>query len=442
MLSSVRRFALMAVLLLFVGLGAGTQMRAQTDAGMDSPLRGTVFAWSSSGLQRVEQASVSTGLAHQRTDETGRFEFAADERSGWLAVVKPGYDVVRRTVYGDSLTIVLRELVVRAVFVPFEQSGLSATQDWLRSLVQRDLINAIVFDIKEEAGRVAALASTPATEAIGATRREDGTAAFLEELGRIGIYRIGRVVTFLDDTYAGAYPSRALGHVNGKVFRDGMGLRWSSPFSAEVRRYNVDIGVSAAQLFDEIQYDYVRLPYENGLAERAQNSAAQREAAINTFAAEAAEALHMAGAAISFDVFGVIAVSSDDSGIGQSLYGLSQHLDYLSPMLYPSGWSPGEFGLSYPPQHPGTVIQRSMDAAMSRLAPGSNTEVRPWLQDFTDYQARKLWYGVSQVSEQIQQTAATGGYGFMLWDPSLQYQVGALELTQTLDWSLRREHPN
>ena len=52
--------------------------------------------------------------------------------------------------------------------------------------------------------------------------------------------------------------------------------------------------------------------------------------------------------------------------------------------------------------------------------------VRPWLQDFPDYQAGRQSYGPTEVRAQIDASAAAGGSGFMLWDPSLDYQFAAL----------------
>lgn len=427
-------FGLLALLLCVAATGLAAPAAAQTTA---APLRGAVYAWDNGRLLRVPQVAVSTGLAQTRSDAEGRFEFAANQRSGRIMAVKPGFDVVRRDVYGDYTIIVLRELIARAVFVGFTQSPDPRVQDWIRDLIERDLINAVVIDIKDESGNVAHFAATPAADAIGATKPENGMSAFLSELGELGVYRIGRVVTFLDSRYTGAHPNNALRHVNGNSFRDGGGQRWSSPFSSEARRYNVEIGAAAAAHVDEVQYDYVRLPYENGLAERFTYNARQRVAAIDTFAEEAAEAVHLAGAAISFDVFGIIAISVDDQGIGQSYRSLSEHLDYLSPMLYPSGWNAGQFGLTYPPGQPGLVIRYSMAATLEKIAEGSHVEVRPWLQDFTDYGPRRVFYGIGQVRDQIREAAANGGYGFMLWDTRLEYQETALETTSDLVWSPR-----
>ena len=423
---------LLAILLAALAVSLAAPASAQRYA---SSLRGTVYAWTNGELHRVPHVAVSTGLAQIRTDDQGRFEFSADQRSGRLTAVKPGFHIVRRAVYGDRVIIVLRELVVRGVFVSFAALPQTRIQNWIRDLVERDLINAIVMDVKEEGGRVAHFAATPATDEINATTEAPDVAEFLAELGEMGVYRIGRVVTFLDTQFAIHNPQDALHHVNGTLFRDGSGLRWSSPFSPAVRRYNVEIAVAAARHIDEVQFDYVRLPYESGLAER--GDLAERQAAITAFAEEAAEALHLAGAAVSFDVFGDIAVSGSDSGIGQSLLTLSRHLDYLSPMLYPSGWHAGSFGIAYPPARPGLVIRHSMAATLSNIDAQSHVEIRPWLQDFTDYQERGVWYGAAQVSDQIREAAGSGGYGFLLWDPTLSYQEVALEATTNLVWSPR-----
>ena len=249
---------------------------------------------------------------------------------------------------------------------------------------------------------------------------------FLEDLGELGIYRIARVVTFLDSWLAVGRPATAIRSFSGEIFRDGLGLAWTNPFSDLARQHNIEIGVNAARFFEEVQYDYVRLPTESDVALRARVTVAERSAIIAQFAAEAAPALHTAGAALAFDTFGLTTIVPHDDGIGQVLEELAPHLDYFSPMVYPSTWTPGWFGLEYPPAEPFTVVLASVSAAMSRLAGYEAIIVRPWLQDFHDYQEQKLFYGASEVRAQIEAAAQAGAEGFMLWDPSLQYQVELL----------------
>ena len=398
-------------------------------------LSGRVYVWDQGRLRPASQARVSTGNAVVRTDSSGRFEFAPDQRSGSLAIIQPGYDTVRRPIYYDQTVVVLRNLVVRAVYIPFAQVLNESVQDYVHDLVDADLINAVVIDLKDESGQVFSFAATPTVEQINADRNGDSVATFLQELENKGVYRIGRVVTFLDRTYPYSFPNDALRHVSGGLFIDGMGATWSSPYMAGARRYNIEIGVAASDYVEEIQYDYVRLPYENGLRERFENTEADRVAAITRFAKEASEALHLAGVAVSFDTFGVVSTAGNDQGIGQSVEGLAPYLDYISPMVYPSGWHAGSLGFAYPPEHPGPVVRINVEATVEKARPHGTALVRPWLQDFHDYQSRGLSYYAEEVHAQIAATAEAGGIGFMLWDPSLQYERGALEQALSLIWS-------
>ena len=413
--------------------GAGSA--AMTSAATFSEkLTGRVYVWDQGRLRPASMARVSTGNAMVRTDTSGRFEFAPEERSGNLTIVQPGYDVVRRPIYYDQSVIVLRNLVVRAVYIPFSEVTKPAVQAWAHDLVDRNLINAVVVDIKNESGQVFSIASTPTARRINAVRDGESVGVFLEELENKGVYRIGRVVTFLDNTYPRWFHEHALRHVSGGLFIDGMGVTWSSAYTAGARRYNIEIGLAAADHIEEVQYDYVRLPYENGLRERLERGEAERVAAINRFAQEASEALHLAGLAVSFDTFGVVSTAGNDQGIGQSVEGLASHLDYISPMVYPSGWSPGSLGFAYPPAHPGSVVRINVEATVAKARPNGTALVRPWLQDFHDYQSRGLGYYAEQVHAQIAATAEAGGVGFMLWDPSLDYEQQALEQALGLTW--------
>ena len=259
--------------------------------------------------------------------------------------------------------------------------------------------------------------------------RDTGTdlEAFFNELGRLGIHRIARVVTFLDGRLARAYPETAVRTPQGEIFRDSIGLAWTDPFSDLARRHNVEIGVNAARTFEEVQYDYVRLPTDAGAAVRIGTTSDERSAIIAQFAQEAAQALHAVGAALAFDTFGQTTVIAHDDGIGQILEDMAPYLDYYSPMVYPSTWTPGWFGLDYPPR-PIRISWSSAASAwqwsgcgrspMSRCDRGCRTS--------TTIRQKSLFYGRAQVMAQIEGSAEAGGQGFMLWDPSLNYQMEVL----------------
>ena len=413
-------------------------MIATSDDLRVRPLTGRVLAWRNGQLRPVRGARVSSGIELTTTAADGSFRFGAVPEGSEISVINPGYEIATREARSGAFAFVLEPVVVNSIFVPFHSAGNPSTRAWVHNLVDQGLINSVVLDIKEEGGRVAALAATETVERIGADAEIDHLDAFLEELSAKGVYTIGRIVTFMDSWYSSNVPANALHFLNGRLFSDDNGSHWSSPFSEETRQYNIDIAVAAAEYFDEIQFDYVRLPYEDGVLERQTFGQDARTAAITTFVREAREAIHLAGAAVSADLFGVISVRhGDDQGIGQSLEQLAPHLDYVSPMLYPSGWTTGWFNLAYPPANPGKVIRDSVDATVELVARVSRAHVRPWLQDFTDYQYRGLRYGTEEVAAQIEAARDAGANGYMLWDAQLKYEEQALVETAELVWSPR-----
>ena len=114
-----------------------------------------------------------------------------------------------------------------------------------------------------------------------------GVEGFLEELGNLGLYRIARVVTFLDGRYAFTFPTGAHRSYDGAIFRDSGNGAWSNAFYEGARRHNIDIGVRAARWFEEIQYDYVRFPTDPGVVARNNANPQARSNAIASFARDA-----------------------------------------------------------------------------------------------------------------------------------------------------------
>ena len=388
-------------------------------------LRGLVVTWRDGRLERIPFAHVGTGEDTLQADEFGRFTIPADIRTNRVNIVAPGYHVVREVTTSDYVVAFVQPLEVRAIYLPYHELENPDNFEWILDLARHGYINALVVDVKDEGGLMLPLVANQVGIDMGAVHGP-GTdvEGFLEDLAALGVYRIARVVTFMDSWLANNHRQTAVRDYSGAIFRDASNWAWIDPFHELSRRHNIEIGVNAAAYFDEVQYDYVRLPIERNLV-RARVTNAERSAVIAQFAAEAATALHAVGAAVSFDTFGQTTVLTHDDGIGQVLEELAPHLDYYSPMVYPSAWSTGWFGVVYPAADPYAMVLGSVAAAVARLE-GYNIVVRPWLQDFRDYGPRKLYYSAAEVAVQIDATAEAGGSGFMLWDPSLNYQLPAL----------------
>ena len=121
----------------------------------------------------------------------------------------------------------------------------------------------------------------------------------------------------------------------------------------------------AAMGFDEVQFDYLRFPSDGqtkGLAYSQENTLEKRTAMMAEFCAQTYAALNLTPAFFSADVFGltVWVAPSNDMGIGQRLDDIVPSVDYVSPMLYPSTFIPGNLGLDNPGRYPYEVINRSV----------------------------------------------------------------------------------
>ena len=123
---------------------------------------------------------------------------------------------------------------------------------------------------------------------------------------------------------------------------------------------------------------------------------------------------------ISVDTYGNTCWEKGDTGIGQKIDSLSKHCDYLSPMLYPSGFASGSFYFEHPSEHPYEVIYRSIKHIEDRIDP---KRVRPWLQYFKDYAHTKKYYKKFEVNEQIRATEDVNASGWMMWSPSSKYHI-------------------
>jgi hypothetical protein len=174
--------------------------------------------------------------------------------------------------------------------------------------------------------------------------------------------------------------------------------------------------------FSATDKDRLQLSKENSTAE-------ERFANISEVLKRSQRAINGAGAFLSVDVFGYVAFQPVEL-IGQSIATMAPHTDYICPMVYPSHFNPGEFGLDNPAAHPYEVISRSMVAGMKQID-GQRAKLRPWLQDFT-----LIWvpddqiveYGPAEVRAQIDAVADSGSsVGWILYDSSNLYDEAALK---------------
>jgi hypothetical protein len=183
--------------------------------------------------------------------------------------------------------------------------------------------------------------------------------------------------------------------------------------------------VEAAQHgFDEIQFDYVRFPDATDLQYSMPNTVENRVKAISGFLMEARRRLVPYNVFLAADIFGYVCWNLNDTSIGQRLEDLAPLVDYLSPMLYPSGFQYGIPGYRIPVSRPHEIVYLSLKRAKerTRLPP---IRFRPWLQAFRDYAFDGRTFTGVEVREQINAAEEFGSDGWMLWNPSNVYSASS-----------------
>ena len=284
-------------------------------------------------------------------------------------------------------------------------------------------LNTVQLDLKDENGEVAyPFAAVPLAREVGAAKRyyRPKQAALLAR--RHGVYLVGRIVCFEDPMLAESMPERAVRRADGSVWRNHAGLGWIDPYNRENWRYIVDIAVAAAKSgFDEIQFDYVRFPTDGDTSDMVFPARDGKSMGwtIAAFAQYASERLKPLGVRVSADVFGLSATRN--LGIGQFPRRLARYLDVIYPMVYPSHYVPGEFGLDDPNQVPGQVVAASLADFREQLK-GTNAKIIPWLQDFSYGRT----YTAEDVKVQIDAARRSGSPGFLLWNAGGIYTEEAL----------------
>jgi hypothetical protein len=245
-----------------------------------------------------------------------------------------------------------------------------------------------------------------------------------------GIYTIARIVAFKDNVRSNTRPDLAVIDTRtGKPWIDRENLAWVDPFREENWDYIIAVSKEAAlKGFDEIQFDYVRFPTDGKLsaARYSQpNNPGTRLTAIAAFLAKARRELGPTGAFLAADIFGYTAFNTNDTDIGQRIEEMSVSLDYICPMVYPSGYHLGIPGVRNPVVNPYEIVKESVRLTRQR-SQNPAAQVRPWLQDFKDYAFDKRIFGPAEVRAQIRGSDDGGGSGWMLWNPRNDYTAAAL----------------
>ncbi|GGM24903.1 hypothetical protein GCM10011351_08210 [Paraliobacillus quinghaiensis] len=342
-----------------------------------------------------------------------------------------------RFVFDSGLTFTYPD-AVRGIYLTGHSAGGSRFNTLLDLVGSTDL-NAMVIDIKDDFGNITFKPDEDSPYYDIARNYIDNPREMLEVLEEEGIYPIARIVVFKDTVLAKKRPDLSFTE-NGQVWSNNKGDSFVSPFQKEVWKYNVDIAKMAVELgFQDIQFDYVRFP--EGFEKRDEelnytlgdyedldmNNIKKRVKAVTDFVAYAREEINSYGIDVSVDIFGYSATIEEAPGIGQNFSKISDNVDVISSMIYPSHWTP-YFDISFPDKEPYKLVDAYSKVENEVLGALENPPVsRPWIQDFEApwlYSGPTKQYGVAEVEAQIRALNENGIQEFLLWNAGNTYTEG------------------
>ncbi len=328
----------------------------------------------------------------------------------------------------------------RSVYCPANHVTTQEGIEKYKKIILSNKLDSLVIDMKDDYGLLRYDAKDPVvTEKGYISRYHIDLEHFVSEMKKDGIYLIARIVVFKDKNlsqYAGgkyAVWDRVLnkpwvgtrgmedvtdeeGNVTGQkmAYYDE---NWVDPYSPEVWEYNVRIAQELiAGGFDEIQFDYIRFPTDGRNMANAQfrwkEQGMDKESALLSYLAYARKNID---APIGIDIYGANGWYRSGTRTGQDVEQLSEYVDIICPMFYPSHfeqnfldyapYSERPYRIYYYGTYRNTVIGRN------RII------IRPWVQAFyLNVRYDRQWYGQEYVQKQIFGVRDSVDRGYMYWN--------------------------
>lgn len=319
---------------------------------------------------------------------------------------------------------------LRGIYVTAYSAGAAGKRARLIELARETEINTFVIDVKE-VGHLSYRSTVALARRVGADSHYaiPNMRAVLQEIRDAGIYPVARIVVFRDEVLAEARPDLSIVKEDGSIWQDNNGYGWVDSFNREVWDYNITIAREAIEMgFAEVQWDYVRFPdvpqsYMKTAVWPAREGRT-KEDGIAEFLRYSREQLADLGVPVTADVFGLATSAADDLGIGQNWKKMRTETDALLPMIYPSHYARGSYGIQHPNANPYDIVFAAMEWARKRTEGVEGAaRVRPWLQDFS---LGEPDYGPAYVRAQIEAVYDAGFQDWILWNAASNYTAEAL----------------
>ncbi len=328
----------------------------------------------------------------------------------------------------------------KSLYVPAYQAHLPGGIAKFKKLILDNKLDSLVIDMKDDYGllRYDAQDSLVTQKGVVSKYALD-IDNFISEFKKDNIYLIARIVVFKDRNLSN-YNNSEYAVWDKKTGRKWMGIKgtetledgtkqtqyydeaWVDPFCPEVWEYNVAIAKELIERgFDEIQFDYIRFPTDGmnlyNAEFRWKSNGMDKESALISFLSYARENIN---APIGIDIYGANGWYRSGTRTGQDVETLSQFVDVICPMFYPSHFE-NKF-MNYPPyeERPYRIYYygtyRNSVIARNRIA------ARPWIQTFfLNVPYDRAYYDTEYVLKEIFGVRDSVNRGYMHWNNAGNY---------------------
>ena len=432
---------LLTISAVYVMTGCGNNSQ-QTMANVDNLVESQEMSENTTAVEALEssteigtsgddkESSTETGTSKNNTNTATKLSKDGEEASTLLGKSddkKQSDEAVKKRP---------ERVKVKGIYVSGPIAG-NSRMDELIELVDTTELNAMVIDVKNDDGRITYQldADTVASQIGASINYVTDINALVKKCKEKNIYLIARIVAFKDPYLAQQRPEYAVKTKSGEVFYDKAGLAWVNPYNREVWDYLVEVAQQAAKVgFDEIQFDYIRFSTDLKPSKIDFGSEAETKSKtdiITEFTEYAYDKLSALDVYVAADVYGTIIDSKIDQDIvGQNYVEMASHLDYICPMVYPSHYANGVYGIPIPDAQPYDTIKAAMQAATKQLSilPEENRAInRVWIQSFTaSWVEGHIDYGPQQIRDQIHGAYDAGYDEWILWNAAVKYQKKSL----------------
>ncbi len=316
---------------------------------------------------------------------------------------------------------------IRALYVNRFAAQGSKSMAKLLAIADATEINGFVVDVKDEFGLNFNSEDPLLQKNAGTQTKIRDLKALADSIRAHGVLPIARIVVFKDSVAARMNPTHVIRKADGSPWRDKTGLTWVNPYANAIWEYNFRVAEEAIRAgFGEVQFDYIRFPepYKSLPAQvfPGENGRSKPDV-LAEFLRAAKTRFDKLGVRTTADIFGLVTTVKGALEVGQDWEKLSPTVDVMLPMVYPSHYPRGSFGIPSPNADPYKTIFIAINRARERdIAIDMKTpeHIRPWLQAFT---LGAPAYGPEQIREQKRAVYDAGYDGWVLWHPGSKYDI-------------------